>query len=101
MPLLLKQLTKKFIPNEQRDISDKSLAKKISPVHLLRTGLPPMLIIHGTNDRSVAYASAKAFAAEMEKLGNDCEFHTLKGAPHAIWFDRRFSGKVSGLRKAF
>jgi acetyl esterase/lipase len=84
-----------------RDLADKSLAKKISPIHLLRTGLPPMLIIHGTNDQSVDYASAKAFAEEMEKLGNDFEFHTLEGAPHAIWFDRRFSGKVSELRKAF
>jgi acetyl esterase/lipase len=84
-----------------RDLSDKSLAKRISPIHLLRTGLPPMLIIHGTNDQSVDYASAKAFAVEMEKLGNDFEFHTLEGAPHAIWFDRRFSGKVSELRKAF
>lgn len=84
-----------------RDLADKSLAKKISPIHLLRTGLPPMLIIHGTNDQSVNYASAKAFAIEMEKLGNDFEFHTLEGAPHAIWFDRRFSGKVSELRKAF
>ena len=84
-----------------KDLSDKSLVKKISPIHLLRTGLPPMLIIHGTNDRSVDYASAKAFAAEMEKLGNDFEFHTLEGAPHAIWFDRRFSGKVAELRKEF
>jgi acetyl esterase/lipase len=84
-----------------RDLEDKSLSKKISPIHLLRAGLPPMLIIHGTNDQSVDYASAKAFAAEMEKLGNDFEFHTLEGAPHAIWYDRRFSGKVSGLRKAF
>jgi dipeptidyl aminopeptidase/acylaminoacyl peptidase len=74
-----------------RDLADKSLAKKISPIHLLRTGLPPMLIIHGTNDQSVDYESAKAFAEEMEKLGNDFEFHTLEGAPHAIWFDRRFS----------
>ncbi len=84
-----------------RDLSDKSLVKKISPIHLLRKGLPPMLIIHGTNDQSVDYASAKAFAAEMEKLGNDFEFHTLEGAPHAIWYDRRFSGKVNALRKAF
>ncbi|TAG57944.1 MAG: alpha/beta hydrolase [Cytophagales bacterium] len=84
-----------------RDLADKSLAKKISPIHLLRTGIPPMLIIHGTNDQSVDYGSAKAFAVEMKKLGNDFEFHTLEGAPHAIWFDRRFSGKVSDLRKAF
>lgn len=84
-----------------RDLKDKSLAMQISPLHLLRKGLPPMLIIHGTNDQSVDYSSAKIFAIEMEKLGNEFEFHTLEGAPHAIWYDRRFSGKVSELRKEF
>ena len=60
-----------------------------------------MLIIHGTNDQSVNYVSAKAFAEEMNQLGNQFEFETLEGAPHYIWYDRRFSGKVAGLRKEF
>ena len=84
-----------------RDLTDKTLAKRISPIHLLTTGTPPMIIIHGTNDQSVEYSTAKAFAEEMRKLGNDFEFHTLEGAPHHIWFDRRYSGKVAALRKEF
>ncbi len=84
-----------------RDLKDRSIVNKISPFHLLRKGLPPIIIIHGTNDRSVEYASAKEFAAEMTKLGNDLEFHTLEGAPHYIWFDRRFSSQVSKLRNTF
>jgi acetyl esterase/lipase len=84
-----------------RDLKDKSLVKRISPFHLLKSGLPPMIIIHGTNDQSVDYATAKAFAEEMQKFGNDFEFHTLEGAPHYIWFDRRYSGTVTSLRKEF
>jgi acetyl esterase/lipase len=84
-----------------RDLKDKSLVKKISPQHLLIKGLPPMLIIHGTNDQSVDYATAKAFAEKMKQLGNQFEFDTLEGAPHYIWFDGRFSGKVANLRKEF
>ena len=84
-----------------RDLKDKSFVKKISPQQLLRKGLPPMLIIHGTNDRSVDYASAKAFAEEMKQLGNPFEFETLEGAPHHIWYDKRFSGKVASLRNKF
>lgn len=84
-----------------RDLKDKTLAKRISPIHLLTTGLPPMLIIHGTNDQSVDYSTAKTFVEESRKLGNDVEFHTLEGAPHHIWFDRRYSGKVNTLRKEF
>lgn len=84
-----------------RDLADKNVAKIISPIHTLRKGTPPMLIIHGTNDRSVDYATARAFVTAMEKLGNEVEFHTLESAPHHIWFDRRFSEQVSALRKEF
>jgi len=82
-------------------LKDKSIVKNISPLHLLRKGLPPMIIFHGTNDQSVDYASAKEFAEKMKELGNDFEFHTMEGAPHYIWFDRRYSGQVSKLRSAF
>ena len=84
-----------------KGLKDKYIVKKVSPQHLLKPGLPPMIIIHGTNDQSVDYHTAKAFAAEMEKSGNDFEFHTTQGAPHYIWYDRRFSGEVGNLRKAF
>ena len=84
-----------------RDLKDKSIVTKISPIHLLRKGIPPLIIIHGTNDQSVDYASAKEFADKMLKLGNDFEFHTIEGAPHYIWFDRRYNGQVSKLRNAF
>lgn len=84
-----------------RDLADKNLVKKISPFHLLRKGTPPILIIHGTNDQSVDYAFAREFADSMKKLGNDLEFHTLEGAPHHIWFDRRFSKQVAKLRADF
>lgn len=80
---------------------NKKTISKISPIQLIRTGLPPMLIIHGTNDQSVDYASAKLFAEALQKTGDPVEFETLEGAPHYIWYDRRFSSKVRELRTAF
>lgn len=84
-----------------KGLTNKSFIQKISPQHLLRKGLPPMLIIHGTNDQSVNYTTARSFAESMKKTGNDIEFHTLEGAHHYIWYDRRFSVKVAEMRKAF
>lgn len=84
-----------------KGLTDKSYVQKISPQHLLKKGLPPMLIVHGTNDQSVDYSTAKFFAEEMKKMGNDIEFHTVEGAHHYIWYDRRFSGKVAEMRKEF
>jgi len=84
-----------------KPLKDKNTVKEISPVHLIRKGLPPMLLLHGTADHSVPYASAVLFESEMKKAGNDFEFHTLDGAPHEIWFDPRFSSTVSKLRTEF
>ncbi|MBX0333945.1 alpha/beta hydrolase [Pontibacter sp. HSC-14F20] len=84
-----------------RALNNKSMVTSISPQHLLRKGLPPLLVIHGTNDQSVAYESAVSFAEQMKQLGNELVFETLEGAPHYIWYDRRFSGRVAGLRKEF
>ncbi|GAA4307621.1 hypothetical protein GCM10023183_23640 [Nibribacter koreensis] len=84
-----------------KGLKDKTEVKKISPQHLLKPGLPPMLILHGTHDQSVDYASAKAFVEAMTQLGNEVEFHTFEGAPHTIWWDRRYSGQVASFRKEF
>jgi acetyl esterase/lipase len=84
-----------------KDLKDKNTVKEISPLHLIRKGLPPMLLLHGTEDRSVAYSTAKAFADAMKNTSNDFEFQTLEGAPHHIWYDRKYSSKVLALRDAF
>lgn len=84
-----------------KPLKDKNTVKEISPVHLIRKGLPPMLLLHGTADQSVPYATAVLFESEMKKIGNDFEFHTLEGAPHEIWFDRRFTPTVVKLREEF
>lgn len=80
---------------------DASNVKLISPLHLIKENLPPMLIIHGTNDRSVAYGTAVAFASAMKKTKNEFEFYSIEGAPHYIWYDRRYTGRVNELRDAF
>lgn len=85
----------------QHDMENKYTVRDISPVQLMKKGLPPLLLMHGTNDQSVPYFTARSFASEMEKAGNIIEFITLEGAPHAIWFDRRFSPRVTATRREF
>jgi acetyl esterase len=57
-------------------------AENYSPTHHVRTGLPPMCLIHGTADEIVSYDSVKQFAAKMREAGNRCELHTLEGTDH-------------------
>jgi len=86
----------------RKDLKDKSIVKEISPCYLVKKDLPPTLIIHGTNDRNVPYASAEMFVTQMGKAGNNTiEFHPLKGATHYIWLDPQSTPEVSKYRTAF
>ncbi len=87
----------------RRNLKDKNLAKEISPNHLLKTKLPPTLIIHGTSDGNVPFSTAETFKKEADKLGigENIKFYTLRDAPHYIWFDPRYSKQVSKIREDF
>ncbi len=48
--------------------------KELSPLHHVRSGLPPTLLLHGKRDTITPFAGAEQFAAAMTKAGNRCEF---------------------------
>ena len=74
--------------------------KSISPNHLLRPGLPPTLIVHGTEDRNCPYPTAQHFVTEMESLGNSVTFHPVQSGGHFIWFGP-FAGEVGRVRSEY
>ncbi|GAA4375579.1 hypothetical protein GCM10023186_08440 [Hymenobacter koreensis] len=84
-----------------KDLKDKAQVRSISPVHLVRPGLPPMLLLHGTQDGNVPVATAEAFRQAAAGAGNRIELVTLPGAGHFIWFDPRFGKQVAERRNAF
>lgn len=53
--------------------------ESMSPYHHVRSGLPPTLIFHGENDKTVAYKQAELFTEAMIAAGNRCE---LVGYPN-------------------
>ena len=86
----------------RKGLKDKNIVKQISPVYLIEKKLPPTLIIHGTNDQNVPYASAERFVTETKQSGNTTiQFEPLQGAGHFIWFDQKYSAEVSRLRGEF
>ncbi|MFT3822730.1 MAG: alpha/beta hydrolase [Chitinophagaceae bacterium] len=94
----LSDITTKWIRYEAKN---DELVDEIMPLKKVRAGIPPVLMIHGTADGNVPYASAKAFAEAMQKAGNDLEFSTLEGAEHFIWYDPKYASQVSQLRADF
>lgn len=79
---------------------DENLVKEISPNYLINKGLPPTLIIHGTNDRNVLFSTAKEFVDKKKLEGNNIEFHPLEGAGHFIWWGQ-YGKQVSEIRNKF
>lgn len=59
--------------------SGSSDAKSASLSRYVANGLPPMLMIHGTEDRLVPFSKASAFAAKMKKKKTPFEFVEFEG----------------------
>jgi acetyl esterase len=71
----------------------------ISPIHHIVEHLPPTLILHGRADTTVPYASAEAFAAEMQKKGNRCELVGYEGQAHGFFNVARYTETVAEADK--
>ena len=57
----------------------------MSPVHHVRSGLPPAIIFHGEADTTVLPATVQKFSDLMREAGNRCELRTYPGAPHGFF----------------
>jgi alpha-L-fucosidase 2 len=55
-----------------------------SPVTYVHKGMPPYLLIHGTEDKAVPYDQSPLMCAKMKEVGSRCELFTVEGAPHGI-----------------
>ncbi len=81
-----------------KEVTDESLAllRAVSPIHAVHSGLPPVLLIHGTKDRSVPVAQSRAFADTLRAAGVPVTLAEIEGAPHRLADWDQFN---SGFRK--
>ncbi|AHF90682.1 lipase [Opitutaceae bacterium TAV5] len=56
--------------------------QELSPVDHVRSGLPPVILFHGTADRTAPFAGAQKFHDAMLAAGNTCEFYPHEGGDH-------------------
>ena len=59
--------------------------RELSPQHHLRSGLPPMLLLHGAADAWVPVAGAERFTREAKSAGNWAELVVFAGRGHAFF----------------
>lgn len=63
----------------------KGAAEKLSPCHHVGEKRPPVLIVHGTADKTVRYENVERFSKLMHDKGNVCELHAFEGLDHGFF----------------
>jgi acetyl esterase/lipase len=58
------------------------IAARVSPLSYVRSGLPPILTIHGDADPTVPYQHGVRLHEELRKVGVANELHTVPGGGH-------------------
>jgi len=75
---------KKLLGRDGLDDGTLKLLVEISPIHHVRPGLPPFLLIQGNTDKTVAYDLTLEFQARLKAAGVLCDLITLTNAQHRI-----------------
>jgi dipeptidyl aminopeptidase/acylaminoacyl peptidase len=65
------------------------LYRAASPTTYVHKDSPPILILHGTADRSVDVEQSRLFAAALGKAGARHELVLVEGAPHTFHLQPR------------
>jgi acetyl esterase/lipase len=64
--------------NARNQLSDAS------PLNFLKADMPPFLLIHGTDDKSVLYNQSVNFQKRLKDLGVPCEIITIEKGVHGM-----------------
>jgi len=59
--------------------------ESISPYHNVKSGMPPTIIFHGTDDKTVPFKNFELFCEKMKAQGNYCELIGYDGADHGFF----------------
>jgi acetyl esterase/lipase len=60
----------------------EEVARRVSPIHYVRKGLPPIITIHGDADPTVPYAHGVALHEALQKTGVTHKLITVPGGKH-------------------
>jgi alpha-L-fucosidase 2 len=64
------------------DDAARATLRAYSPIHAVHRGMPPVLLVHGTNER--LWDQGVAMAGALKRAGVPSELVRLEGAPHGM-----------------
>lgn len=78
----------------------EAIAKRVSPIHYVRNGLPPILTVHGDADPIVPYGHAVELHKRLDGAGLENELLTIPGGKHG-GFAKDEVAKINATIRAF
>lgn len=71
-----------FMGGTREELAERYAAA--SPLTHVSTNAPPVLIMHGTHDRTVPYTQSTLLKEKLDELGVPCELLSFEGAGHGL-----------------
>ncbi|MGR5063519.1 alpha/beta hydrolase [Photobacterium sp. DNB22_13_2] len=68
----------------------------LSPFHHLSSSLPPTVIYHGTEDKTVPISTAEAFCHKATSHQQECRIVPYQGKGHGFFNGRKYQEKIIG-----
>ncbi|OGC76655.1 MAG: hypothetical protein A2Z27_03440 [candidate division Zixibacteria bacterium RBG_16_50_21] len=84
-----------------QQVKKRLTPESCSPNHNIRPGLPPALVIHGSEDKMCPYWTAQLFTEKMQEAGNQCELVTLEGAEHFYFMQDNYRAQAGQATQEF
>jgi acetyl esterase/lipase len=88
----LPSLAERLLGPENKD--SQELRRNASPISYVHEDEPPILIIHGTDDKLVPYEQPELLADAMDKVHATYHFHTVVGGGHNLYFGLNMDPKT-------
>jgi len=77
-----RSLLRRLFGRETLDDAAQVVLRQYSPLFHVRAGLPPLLLVHGTNER--LWAQGVAMRDRLAAAGAPHELYAVEGAPHGM-----------------
>jgi dipeptidyl aminopeptidase/acylaminoacyl peptidase len=78
--------------------NSEQIAKLVSPITYVRSGVPPIISVHGDSDTGVPYAQKVRFHEELERVGATHDLITIKGGGHGIFTEADYLRSYASIR---
>jgi len=80
-------------------LNRQEIARQVSPINYVRTGIPPIISVHGDADPTVPYTQKQQFHQALDRIGAAHELVTVPGGRHGGFTDAEQMTNFAAIRK--